>query len=120
MSKKKRSPQRTERLQPSIPALKPSAGTMPAHQPSGLQIAADTIDELTQENANLRGAPKSDLTLEARMYAELQEQRRLYRKEIAEKMTFKRRWQDLQKRTRLLEDRLLAMQIVADQKEKQA
>jgi hypothetical protein len=51
MSKKKRSPQRTERLQPSIPALKPSSAPQ---ELSALQIAADTITELTAENERLR------------------------------------------------------------------
>jgi hypothetical protein len=120
MSKKKRSPQRTERLQPSIPALKPSSAPQ---ELSALQIAADTIEKLEAENAALRSgvnsAPHPNVTIEHRIFDEWQKTLKAFGKSIRDVQRWKGRAKEFEKRNKLLNDRLLSMQYVADQKEKQ-
>jgi len=106
---------RAKRLTPVSAPLRP-ASTTGTTGPSTLEIQAAAISELQDEIA--RRATVPELTFEAKLFAEFRDAQARYEKEIRKSVKWRLKYYDAEKRIALLEDRLTAMQMIHDQKEK--
>ena len=114
---------RPKKLAPEGNELRPETSAQDScTNPSPLAIAAATIEQLEAENAKLRSgakfAPLPNITTEERIFNEWQKTQALLTKTVAHTIATKARLKEARQRIKLLNDRLMAMQLVADQKEK--
>jgi hypothetical protein len=103
---------RPKRLTPVSPPLRPATAT-PTVEPTGLQIAAIAIDELTTENELLRASmTRPALAIESKLFAELMTYRDLYEKELKKSVKWRLKFHDADHRNALLEDRLMTLHLI--------
>jgi hypothetical protein len=111
---------RPKRTAPDGTELRPaSVGESPT-QPSALSIASETIEKLEAEIAALKASgahfapqPIERGSFESRVFEELVTTTRHMRRYEKDLMRFKRKWHDAEQRNRLLEDRVMSLQLVA-------
>jgi hypothetical protein len=119
------SPRRTAPLRPAHAPITPQSS---GDNRTGLQVAAAILEETFQENEKLRQQPPkvvADLSVEARLFAAYQEEKRQKQKLLNEKDRQHRRILSitnsrsaLKMEVAILNDRIAAMELIIKSKEK--